>query len=144
MNASATFQSLINYLLGHLSLVSVYLEDILVFSMTKSENEQHLNQILKDIHLHAKSFKCPFFQEHIKFLDHILTLDRVSPSPSKLEAIETWPSPKNVKALQSFLGFVNYYRRFIPKFLCLEPIAANLYWARMTHDIETYVSACDL
>ena len=82
-----------NSFLGHLSFVSVYLDVILIFSKTKSETEEHLNQvlqILKDNHLHAKSSKCLFFQE--RMMGHVLTPSGVILSSSRLEALRHGPS----------------------------------------------------
>jgi len=118
-NAPATFQTLMNSLLGHLHFVSVYLDDILIFSKSRSEHEDHLRQvlnILRENKLHAKISKCSFFQESVEFLGHILSTHGLQPSPIKIDAIRSWPTPHNVKTLQQFLGFANYYRRFIPGF----------------------------
>lgn len=118
-NAPSTFQTLMNSLLGPLPFVSVYLDDILIFSQTKEEHTEHLRKVLRILSehkLHAKSSKCFFFQESVEFLGHVLDANGVQPAPGKLQAIRDWPVPTNLRNLQSFLGFVNYYRRFIPLF----------------------------
>ena len=118
-NAPSTFQTLMNSLLGHLPFVCVYLDDILIFSKDEKQHLEHLRQVLSILRqntLFAKLGKCKFFQSSVEFLGHVISHDGVRPSPDKVSAVATWPAPKTLKALQSFLGFVNFYRRFIPNF----------------------------
>lgn len=116
-NAPATFQALMNDIFReHLGrFIVVYLDDILIFSTTLQEHKEHVRKalsILKDNELYAKASKCSFFQESVEFLGHIVDKDGLRMDPSKLKAIEEWPSPKNVSELRSFMGLANYYRRF--------------------------------
>jgi hypothetical protein len=95
-----------NSSLRHLSFVLVYLDGILIFFKTNSEREEYLNQVLqipKDNHLHAKTSECLCLQDCTAFLAHILAPNGVRPSPYKIEAIKTWPTPKYVEALQASL-----------------------------------------
>ncbi len=116
-NAPSTFQTLMQGILGHLNSVVVYLDDILIFSKNIEEHERDVKmvlQILRENKLYASSEKSEFFKNEIKFLGHkILQGGSIAPDEDKLEAVLSWPSPRNVKQLQGFLGFVNFYRRFI-------------------------------
>ena len=100
-----------NSLLEHLPFVSVYLDDILVFSKTRNEHADQLRQVISTLQkhkLHAKSTKCSFFKNNVEFLGHVLDCNGVRPTDSKLKAVRDWPIPTNLKTLQAFLGFVNY------------------------------------
>jgi hypothetical protein len=104
-------------ILGHLEFVVVYLDDILIFSDNEAQHETHLHQvlqILRENQLYASKEKSEFFRKQISFLGHeILEGGFIKPNLEKIQAISDWPAPKNLKELQSFLGFVNFYRRFI-------------------------------
>ena len=71
---------------------------------------------LKQFNLKIKPKKCQFFDTSILFLGHILLAKGISANPEKVEKIRTWPVPKNIKEVQSFLGLASYYRWFIDKF----------------------------
>ena len=119
VNAPASFQSLMQSLLGHLPFVVVYLDDILVFSRTLDEHEKQVHtvlEILRNNSLRAKKKKCAFFQSSIEYLGFIIDQKGLHPNPSKIECVKNWPVPRNVKDVQSFLGLANYYRRFVKGF----------------------------
>ena len=63
-----------------------------------------------------KPKKCQFFDTSVLFLGHILLAKGISANPEKVEKVKTWPVPKNIKEVQSFLGLASYYRQFINKF----------------------------
>ena len=116
-NGPATFQSLMNDLLGHLKFCIVYLDDILIFSKSEEEHQSHVQEvlsILKANSLYAKWQKCQFFQDSVPFLGHVVSNTGLSVDPEKVSAIDEWPEPTCVKELQQFLGLSNYYRRFCP------------------------------
>ena len=120
-NAPASFQNLINDVLReYLDLsVIVYLDDILIFSKTREEHVVHVKQVLeklKENQLWANAEKCLFFQSEVGFLGFIASKDGIKMDPKKVEAITDWKTPRNVKGVQSFLGFANFYRRFIKSF----------------------------
>ena len=71
---------------------------------------------LKQFNLKIKPKKCQFFNTSVLFLGHILSADGISANPEKVEKVKTWPVPKNIKEVQSFLGLTSYYRQFINKF----------------------------
>ena len=96
--------------------VLVFIDDIIVFSNTLEEHEIRLRQVLerlKEYGLKLSPEKCKFFQTSVKYLGHIVSENGVETDPGKIEALKTWPRPKNLKELRSFLGFSGYYRRFI-------------------------------
>lgn len=117
-NAPSTFQRLMERCMGDINLkeVLVFLDDLIVFSQTIEEHERRLLQVLtrlKEYGLKLSPEKCRFFQTSVKYLGHIVSEHGVETDPEKIEAIKTWPCPKNLKELRSFLGFSGYYRRFI-------------------------------
>ncbi|CAI5480238.1 unnamed protein product [Closterium sp. Yama58-4] len=117
-NAPATFQTLMNTVLSEFlgSFVVVYLDDILIFSKSKEEHVQHLQkvfEVLRREKLYAKQSKCEFFLPEVEFLGHVVSASGVRTDPKKIAAVQDWVAPTSVKELQSFLGFANYYRRFV-------------------------------
>lgn len=117
-NAPSTFQRLIEKCMGDINLkeVLVFLDDLIVFSKTLEEHERRLLQVLtrlREYGLKLSPEKCRFFQTSVKYLGHIVSERGVKTDPEKIEAIKTWPRPKTLKELRSFLGFSGYYRRFI-------------------------------
>jgi len=96
--------------------VNVYLDDILIYSKTWSDHLKHIEivlDILRKEKLFGKFSKCIFGATEIEYLGHVLTQDGVRVDPHKVKAVREWPIPQNKTQIQSFLGFVNYYRRFI-------------------------------
>jgi hypothetical protein len=73
-------------------------------------------QILKDNNLYLKPKKCEFNKTEVEYLGVIVSEGRLRMSPNKVLAIAKWPTPKSKKELQQFLGFLNFYRRFIKDF----------------------------
>ena len=71
---------------------------------------------LKAFNLKIKLKKCYFFQASVIFLGHIISADRISANPEKVDKVRDWPVPSNVKELHSFLGLASYYCWFIPNF----------------------------
>ncbi|XP_073510888.1 uncharacterized protein [Phyllobates terribilis] len=120
-NAPAVFQELVNDIFRDLlySCVVVYLDDILVFSPDLQTHRRDVRQVLlrlRQNHLFAKYEKCLFEQTSLPFLGYIISQTGLRMDPEKLSAIEKWPRPEGLKAIQRFLGFANYYRLFIPHF----------------------------
>ncbi|KAL6473545.1 hypothetical protein MHYP_G00171060 [Metynnis hypsauchen] len=117
-NAPSTFQRLMEKCMGDINLkeVLVFLDDIIVFSRTLEEHEARLLHVLSHLRengLKLSPAKCKFFQTSVCYLGHVVGRDRVHTDPGKISALTTWPVPKNLKELKSFLGFSGYYRRFI-------------------------------
>jgi RNase H-like domain found in reverse transcriptase/Reverse transcriptase (RNA-dependent DNA polymerase)/Integrase zinc binding domain len=117
-NGPATFQSHINTALHDLLDVTctAYLDDILIFSDNESEHEKHVKQVvdrLRSAGLQADIKKCEFGVKRTKYLGFIISTDGVQVDPEKVQVVASWQRPRTVKGVQSFLGFCNFYRRFI-------------------------------
>jgi hypothetical protein len=120
-NAPASFQDLVNSVLRpYLDRTCVvYLDDILIYSETEDEHVRHVSEILETLQKHnlfVKLEKCVFHQEEVEFLGYLVGKNGVRMDPAKVSAVAEWPEPKNVRDVQSFLGFANFYRRFIPDY----------------------------
>ncbi|CAN2389487.1 multicellular organism development, partial [Pristimantis euphronides] len=120
-NAPAVFQNFVDDLFKQLigRCLIVYLDDILVFSPDMQSHIHHLRSVLKILHdnrLFAKKEKCVFGVQTITFLGHVITPQAITMDPDKVKAVADWVQPTSLKALQRFLGFSNYYRRFICNF----------------------------
>ena len=105
-----------NSLFKHLPFVAVYLDDILIFSKTAEEHLEHLKQvlqILKENKLYCKLKKCEFNQTELRFVGHIVGAKGIRPDPEKLSAVTDWPAPHDIHELRKFLGFTNYFRKFL-------------------------------
>jgi hypothetical protein len=97
----------------------IFIDDILVFSKTAEEHEEHLRIVLGKLRQHqlyAKFSKCEFWMEEVAFLSHVLSAKGVAVDPSKIEVVSKWQSPKSVTEIRSFLGLAGYYCRFIENF----------------------------
>src|SRR5467141_3972730 len=96
--------------------VVIYLDDILIFSNSLEDHRIHIQQVLERLHeynLHSKPEKCLFHTQNIKFLGFMVTPTGISMDTSKTDDISIWLTPTNLKAVQAFLGFTNFYRQFI-------------------------------
>ena len=97
----------------------IYLDDIVIFSRDFTEHMERLTNVLQALRqagLTLKPSKCHFAQREVKYLDHIVSAASVQPDPTKIEAVSTYPIPKNGKELRQFLGLANYYRWFIANY----------------------------
>lgn len=115
-NAPTTFQKVMDeFLLGMEPQVQIYMDDVLVFSKTEEEHGVHLLMLLKRLKeygLKVSREKTRLFCREVKFLGHILSAKGIRPDEGKIEAIRAMPVPRSVKEIRSFLGMINYYRRF--------------------------------
>jgi RNase H-like domain found in reverse transcriptase/Reverse transcriptase (RNA-dependent DNA polymerase) len=118
-NSPATFQAMMDDIFMTMidnRLVIVYMDDILIFADTKEELEQITKLVLEKLwehNLFLKAKKCEFCQTRIKYLGMIIEEDRISIDTIKLGGIRDWPVPTTLKQTQSFLGFGNFYWKFI-------------------------------
>jgi len=96
--------------------IIVYLNDIIIYLITKEEHREHVKWVLKRLQeeqILVVIKKCEFFTRKIDFVRFIIKLGQLSIDPKKIEAIVNWQELENVTQLRLFLGFCNYYRRFI-------------------------------
>lgn len=117
-NAPATCQQFVNDTLRQYldRFCVVYLDDILIYSHTLEEHRKHVRLILETLlkaGLYVKGEKCEFFTTRTTFLGFVIDTSGISMDPEKVSTITEWQPPATVKELQSFLGFANFYRRFI-------------------------------
>ena len=119
MNVPATFQALINITLcEYLDIfVTAYLDNILMY--TKSTLKEHIQEVkkvfkaLQKADIRLRPDKCKFYVKTVKFLGSIITTDRIQMDKKNVKAIREWPEPRNLKEVQAFLEFANFYQRFI-------------------------------
>ncbi|SJL13535.1 uncharacterized protein ARMOST_16979 [Armillaria ostoyae] len=118
-NSPATFQWMMNDIFKDLiatGKVTVYLDDILIFSKTLEEHRKITRRVLELLRKHKlflKAEKCEFEVLETEYLGVIISEGSIRMDPVKLAGIAEWPIPTKKKELQSFLGFANFYRRFI-------------------------------
>src|SRR5258705_904040 len=110
------------------------MDDILVYSCTLSDHWWIIHQVLSTLQkwrLFLKPEKCKFEQKEVKYLRLVISKDHVAMDPTKVCRVMEWPTPTKVKEVQSFLGFVNFYQKFIHDF---SNIAHPLY--ALTHKTQ--------
>ena len=117
-NAPIAFQQFINNIFSNLLNVCVviYLDDILIYLNNMSKHHWYVKEVLKHLcktGLYAKAEKCEFHSKSVEYLGYILSPSGLTMSNDKVKIIQDWPEPKKVKDIQFFLGFANFYRRFI-------------------------------
>ena len=97
----------------------VFVDDILIYSQSEREHEDHLRivlQLLRDHQMYAKFSKCAFWLTEVRFLGYVVSASGVSVDPEKVEAVMSWERSKSVFVIRNFLGLARYYRRFIENF----------------------------
>jgi hypothetical protein len=120
-NAPGVFMSLMNGVFHEYldKFVQVFIDDILIYSRTMEEHDEHLRlvlQCLREHNLYGKLSKCSFYQSRIHYLGHVISGEGIAVDPAKVEAIMEWPAPTNVTEVRSFMGLAGYYRRFVEGF----------------------------
>jgi len=120
-NAPALFMDLMNRVFRPYldKFVVVFIDDILVYSKSYEEHEQHLRQTLQTLRsrqLYAMLDKCDFWLKEVTFLGHVASSEGIFVDPQKVEVVLRWERPTTVTEIRSFLGLVGYYRRFIEGF----------------------------
>ena len=132
-NVPTAFQQFINNIFSDLLdvCVVVYLDDILIYSNDMSEHHWHVKGVLKRLRkagLYTKAEKCKFHSESVEYLRYILSPSGLTISDNKVKIIQDWPEPKKVKDIQSFLGFTNFYHRFIFNYSDIVILLTCLTW----------------
>ena len=120
-NAPTTFMDLMHRVFQPYldQFVVVFVEDILIYSRSEKEHENHLRivlQALREHQLYTKFSKCEFWLTEVRFLGHMVSASGVSVDPEKVEVVMSWERPNLVFEIRSFLGLVRYYRRFMDDF----------------------------
>src|SRR6266404_5194541 len=113
------------------------MDDILVYSCTLSDHQWIVRQVLTTLckqRLFLKPEKCKFEQKEVKYLGLVILKDHAAMDPTKVCRVTEWPTPTKVKEVQSFLGFVNFYWKFIRNF---SDVAHPLY--ALTHKTQWWV-----
>src|SRR5438445_4314030 len=96
--------------------IVIYLDDILIYSNNLADHWKHVKEVLRRLRkngLYARANKCEFHSKRVEYLGYILSPEGLSMDQAKVKVIQDWPEPRKVKNVQSFLGFANFYRRFI-------------------------------
>jgi hypothetical protein len=131
-NSPATFQSLMNSVFADLiatGVVAVYMDDILIYTSTLVEHRKIVREVLQrlqDHDLYLKPEKCEFEKQEIEYLGMIIRPGEVCMDPGKVSAVRDWPTPTTLRDVRAFIGFSNFYRRFIKDFSSI---------ARPLHDL---------
>jgi Reverse transcriptase (RNA-dependent DNA polymerase) len=118
-NSPATFQAMIDNIFMTMinnQLVIVYMDDILIFADMKEELERITKLVvekLREHNLFLKAKKCEFGQTRIEYLGMIIEEGKISMDAVKFGGIRDWPVPTTLKQTRSFLGFGNFYQKFI-------------------------------
>ncbi|GJR54993.1 putative reverse transcriptase domain-containing protein [Tanacetum coccineum] len=120
-NALAVFMDLMNRVCRPYldKFVTVFNDDILIYSKTKEEHDVYLRlilELLKKKELNAKFLNCDFWLSKVQFLRHVIDSEGIHVDPAKIESIKDWESPKTPTEIRQFLGLAGYYRRFIEGF----------------------------
>ena len=120
-NAPSTFMRLMNEVLRAFigRFVVVYFDDILIYSKSLEEHLDHLRAVfnaLRDARLFGNLGKCTFCTDRVSFLGYVVTPQGIEVDKAKIEAIASWPQPKTVTQVRSFLGLAGFYRRFVRDF----------------------------
>jgi hypothetical protein len=127
-NVPTSFQHFINDVLQpYLDVfITAYLNDVLIYSDNLNDHWNHVLKVLEALSkagLHLKPEKCEFHQQEVKYLGFIISTSRTKMDPAKVAIIQEWPEPWNIKDVQSFLSFANFYQWFIK---CYSTIVAPI------------------
>ena len=115
-NAGQTFQRMMDSIMSGLTCCFIYLDDVLVASPNHQQHSKDLEAVLQRLEEHGLVLnveKCQWGVTELDYLGHHVTASGISPIKDRVTAIEKFPQPKTVKQLQTYLGMVNFYRRFL-------------------------------
>jgi hypothetical protein len=130
-NAPGTFQHFVNDKFRDYldEFLVIYLDDLLIYSDTLEEHKRHVRLVLKRLQeagLYVKPQKCQFHATKVSFLGFMISSDGIHMDPAKVEAVLEWERPKSAHDIQVFLGFANFYRRFIKGYSKITAPLTNL------------------
>jgi hypothetical protein len=120
-NALTTFQNYIHQALGGIldEFCVAFMDDILIFSPDRDSHTRHIRQVLERLRaaqLYYKPSKCSFYEDEVTFLGYIINREGIAIDPAHFRTVQEWPEPQTFHKIQVFLGFCNFYRRFIKDF----------------------------
>ncbi|GJT11607.1 putative reverse transcriptase domain-containing protein [Tanacetum coccineum] len=147
-NAPAVFMDLMNRVCKPYldKFVIVFIDDILIYSKSKQEHEEHLKlilELLKKEQLYAKLSKCEFWIPRVQFLGHVIDSQGIHVDPAKIESIKDWASPKTPTEIHQFLVAFKWGDKQEAAFqtlkhkLCSAPILA------LPQGAENFIVYCD-
>ena len=94
----------------------VYIDDILIYSRTREDHKKHIQIVLDELRknkIYAKQSIFFFMKDPVEYLGHIVSQNGMQVNSKKINVVTKWEAPSSVKQVQSFLGFCNYYRKFV-------------------------------
>jgi len=117
-NTPSTFQDMMNHTLSDLLDIGVlaYMDDILIYAKNEEEYDRLVKEVLERLQaqgLAVSPEKCVWKTQEVEFLGYVIGRNGIAMSHEKVEAVLSWTEPKSLNKTQSFLGFTNFYRRFI-------------------------------
>ena len=123
--------NMMNNLLGEYldQFVLIFLDDVLIYSANIVEHCEHLRKVLNKLRehrLYAKASKCDILKTSVEFLGQQIQQGGMTLTEAKLKVVQDWGAPKNVRDVRSFLGFANYYRRFVKDFAAIADTLTSL------------------
>ena len=132
-NAPSTFMRLMNDVLRPFAskFLVVYFEDILVYSRSLAEHQDHLRAVcakLQEEQLYANVTKCSFLKKSVAYLGFVISAAGIAVDPAKTTAIRDWPTPQSIFDIRSFHGLAQFYRRFVRNFSSLASPLTGLFW----------------
>lgn len=132
VNAPATFQAMINGVLSDLIDMGVlaYVDDVLIYAKTMEEHDRLVREVLRRLkanNLTISPKKCVWAATEVEYLGYIISENGISMSKEKVDCILNWQRPQSLKETQSFIGFANFYRRFIKGFSAIaQPLTSSM------------------
>ena len=117
-NAPATFQHMINHIFRDMIDLGLlaYIDDLLIYAKTEEEHDKIVKEVLRRLRanrLAVSAEKCSWKQSEVEFLGYVIGREGIKMSEEKVKGVLEWKSPASLVETQAFLGFANFYRRFI-------------------------------